>query len=335
MKLSLPLLVCTLATLSFGLPLDRQSDISYTDIQSRTIRHDKNHEEHYEKRMLSAAFAADKGPKYAGKKLSSTDVAAIVETANQVLNVVKQRPGALVLAMGNSPSYILDGMSEDDKRAHNIFSAPISGGLPEKIPKDKATKYAQNVLGPIIQASPHFTHVVLLDIYTSGSSKTEYKALLKACEPILGLSKGKISNPTQIPIIDKTAKRPSTKTSRPVPFACDAIRMPVSGLALGLTNGEYPRRVINYPIDRFEHPPSSYSEEDQLDAKGGSEIYHTIQAGIASGSSSSHTAPSSSYQPAHASSSASGQQPGNYYSSYPEHDYYSSPGHQGGSSGNY
>lgn len=106
MKFSLPLLTLAISSLAAAAPLVN-SEIPSNHLLERDVQPEAAEAGGvYEKRMLSAALKKGHGaaPKYAGKKLSATDVAAIKQSGLDVEAIVKQHPGALVLALGNSPA---------------------------------------------------------------------------------------------------------------------------------------------------------------------------------------------------------------------------------------
>ena len=155
-----------------------------------------------------------------------------------------------------------------------MFSAAISGGLPPTISAQTAADYAKNVLRPILSQVPSFSYIILVDIYRTGASKAEYKRLLKACEIPLKMP-GKLSTVYQLAIVDNS-KTPVPTDDAMVRFIGPAIKMDVTGLADGLTDGEYPRITANYPTSLFAWTPAAIEAHHQLDPLGRTEILRLI-----------------------------------------------------------
>lgn len=103
MKLPFPLVTLTLSYLTFTVQITGSSDVLQHNgrLQARDAGDIQTSNE---KRMLSAGLKAQGTPKYAGKVLDKTAVDAIRKSAKDVAEIISKNPGALVLALGNSPA---------------------------------------------------------------------------------------------------------------------------------------------------------------------------------------------------------------------------------------
>lgn len=155
-----------------------------------------------------------------------------------------------------------------------IYEAPVSGAIPPKVPAAMAAAYANNVLKPIIGHAGKFTSVILVDIFTTGASKSEYVGLLAACEAPLKLPKGALSgHVSQIAIVDAKQAKPA---SHDVPIV-GVVTMNEAGLARDLTDEMFPRIVAHYPSTSFANSPDKEATTQQLDAKGRTEVLKALQ----------------------------------------------------------
>jgi hypothetical protein len=153
---------------------------------------------------------------------------------------------------------------------------PISGGIPPSITPAMAEDYANSVLNSVVAQSEDFEDVILIDIYGTGASKVEYKTLLMACEPYTKAPKGSFSKISQIAIVD--AITPNPKPVSQVPFVDNGIVVvSEKGLTIGLTNGEYPRIIPNYPTTVFTKNPATLIAEDNLNTMGRLEVLKALQ----------------------------------------------------------
>lgn len=228
MKFTLSLSTLALISLAAAIPLNGESQKDHKSARD-VLPQVQGVGTKHERRMLSAGLKAQQGkePVYADHTLDDADVSAIKKSGEEVVKIVGKHPGALVLALGNSPTYdhyfsfsnLLNNSSprytvatipQSKRSSLKIYEATMSGAIPSPGSHGLVAAYASNVLKPIIDKAGDFKGVILLDIFTSGASKAEYKKFLAACEEHLDLKGGALSGDiSQIAIIDKSQDKPS------------------------------------------------------------------------------------------------------------------------------